>query len=1046
MTSRKQTDWSYDRYSSPQRSTSPYECPPPGNSNIHTSQRDQRNILMPHIPSLPPMNTDHPSRQNRDVGQHEDSGRPSSAVELPIQNRLSPPPPHTGISDMTRRSQPPHHNQTSSTHPMHSGSSSSQYYRQDQRHSLPPSTSNNNDFHPMHNSYQKESQRNPISFPSQLSQQQHIPIDYQYAPQMYSHQQYHRHHNPQQPSEKERTMQFQTDYHPPKNHPTKDMLLNYERQPTTQRQYNEFRSQPKKSSRQNSPLHEERGSFGDSFPGNQYESTFTPDHQSNYQQANSSHPSQQNIPKVDENESNIFQHRTPPPKDQIQPTQKRKRKPKKFADYESKIPPKKNTARKKPPPGTEDKGKPKAAKRGRKKKSTTISNEANSQNLDNLASQSLSTIRMNPAAAFQRPNSAPEQLRVVDAESISRHGNNVFSGYINIAESLSHIWEKLRAIFSSPKPAANTHFDGQNNRNASRDRLIRILSDMGFNYPVDRDIHMAEIKRMSKVLVKIGLYKGSSNNVVNLPMFVSAECEGILRILDKARSSLHQLSSQRNINYDSTISDLLGELNAVKSQIQNIGSLNKELQLQLGKHFHTQKFGGNTLKNGNSIPNTSQEMNIERRTQISYTPNVDLNLFGNMPVLSPLKRSTAAPGANSAMTSSLILNSSGIRPEDIPRHTDMNYYPQPLSTPVDSLQKIVKEDTLQNDIDNLRTASKKKKTASKKDTKLKRSTKKKKAQKQGSSATKLKKNNSDIIIPQQSELRGKSGKKSIKRLATKLNGKIMLPTGNILSSKDTGALKTLPITEMAQLPADIPREKILPKKQEIFIDDRLPTRITNPLLQMPQYPHLSKSMAGNTPIELIPNGAELWNLIQLYFPDPDTYPISFLAKILGFDINVDAKKGESIKFEVESLQLREKKDDVFFKIPRLGSFFTSINCKRRRIRSESEHRRNSFDKGKLDLKKDDNHLDFVDPMWISINRCHRGFDDDRLKAANGLGRDKLLSKNCIVLAKTLNIMTSSLSFRFANLEDDKSLFRLNQVRPGFLKQLLSGCKSFVLSH
>ncbi len=1034
MTSRKQTDWSYDRYSSPQRSSSPYECPAPGNSNAHTSQRDQHNIIMPHVPSLPPMNTDHPSRQNRDTGQRENSGRPSSAVELSIhQNRLSPPPPHAGMSDMTRHSQPLHHNQTTSTHPMHSGSSSSQYYRPDQRHSLPPNTSNNIDYLPRHNSFQTESQRNPISFPSQVMQQQRMPIDYQYAPQMYSHQQYHRHHNPQQPSDKNCTMQYQTDYPHPKNHPTKDLLLNYERQPMTQRQHNEVRNQSRKNSRQNSPLHEESGTFGDAFPENQYQSTFVAGHQNKYQQANSSHPSQQNISKVNENELKILQHRNPPPNDQIQPTQKRKRKPKKFTDYESKIPPKKKTARKRPTTGAEDKGKPKTGKRGRKKKTTTIPNEASSHNLDNFGSQSMSTIGMNPAAAFQRPNSAPVQMGTVDAENIGRHGSNMFSGYINIAENLSNIWQKLGVIFLLAKPDSNAHLDGQNNRNANRDRLIRILNDMGFNYPNDGDIHMAEIKRMSKVLVKIGLYKGSSNNVVNLPMLVSAECEEILKILDKARSSLHQLLSQRNINLDSTISDLLDELNGIRTQIQNIGSLNKELQLQLGKHFHTQKFVGNALKDGNSKPNFPQEVNIEGSKQISYTPHVDMNLFGNMPALSPLKRPTAVPSTNSAMTSSSILNSLGVYPDDVPRHNDMNYFQQLLPVPVDSLQKIVKEDPLQNDIDKLRTTSKKKKTTTKRDTKVKRPAKKKKAQKLGSSATKIKENDSDIILPRQSEVRGKSGKKSIKRLATKLNGKIVLPTGNMVSSKETEALKTLPLTEMET--ADIPREKIPPKKQEIFIDDRLPTRITNPLLQMPQYPHLSKSMAGNTPIELIPNGAELWNLIQVYFPDPDTHPISFLAKILGFDVNVDARNGELFKFEVETLQLRGRKDDVFFEIPPLGNFITSMNCKKQRLRSESEHKCNSFDKEKLDLKNVDDHLDFVDPMWTSINRCNRGFNDDRFKAANGLGRDKVLSKSCIDLASTMNIITGGLSFRFANLEDDELLFRLNQVRPSFLKQM-----------
>merc|ERR1712151_933685 len=64
------------------------------------------------------------------------------------------------------------------------------------------------------------------------------------------------------------------------------------------------------------------------------------------------------------------------------------------------------------------------------------------------------------------------------------------------------------------------------------------------------------------------------------------------------------------------------------------------------------------------------------------------------------------------------------------------------------------------------------------------------------------------------------------------------------------------------------------------INDPRPTRIVNPLLEMPPYPISVRG--GSVPIDDIPNAAEIWNIMELYFTDPDTYPLEYWARLLGF--------------------------------------------------------------------------------------------------------------------------------------------------------------------
>lgn len=158
--------------------------------------------------------------------------------------------------------------------------------------------------------------------------------------------------------------------------------------------------------------------------------------------------------------------------------------------------------------------------------------------------------------------------------------------------------------------------------------------------------------------------------------------------------------------------------------------------------------------------------------------------------------------------------------------------------------------------------------------------------------------------------------------------------------------------------------------------------------------------------DLIPHGGEMWGVMELYDPKVvDTFPLSYLARLLGFDVPhsvpesdvaataendvaalfagtemetiVEAvmtvakrKEGKSTerieikpfqKFDPSTVKLMKSKDDIWMTVPELGQFASMIRSnKRRRIDgSNYTSTKNSEEDGFFDL-------DVIDPMWRAI--------------------------------------------------------------------------------
>jgi hypothetical protein len=147
---------------------------------------------------------------------------------------------------------------------------------------------------------------------------------------------------------------------------------------------------------------------------------------------------------------------------------------------------------------------------------------------------------------------------------------------------------------------------------------------------------------------------------------------------------------------------------------------------------------------------------------------------------------------------------------------------------------------------------------------------------------------------------------------------------------------------------------------------------------MPYHPSMSKvSMAsGLLPIEVMPQGAEFWKIMPLYFPEPDTFPLSYLAKIIGCNpilVNrVIQKKDEDIK--LGTLKSEECINDKWAQIPTSGAFSGHL----RRLRHVSSEDHNEA-------------LDEVDPMWTAILDQYQGFKDDLYKPSTEISEENVIS-------------------------------------------------------
>ncbi len=207
------------------------------------------------------------------------------------------------------------------------------------------------------------------------------------------------------------------------------------------------------------------------------------------------------------------------------------------------------------------------------------------------------------------------------------------------------------------------------------------------------------------------------------------------------------------------------------------------------------------------------------------------------------------------------------------------------------------------------------------------------------------------------------------------------------------------------------------KKQLVKIRDEFPDRVTNPLLEMPYYQSVPKGFASSgslPPAESIPQGAEYWKTMPLYFPIPDTFPLAYIGRILGFDAslaNEIIENGDNENINISSLLLKECKDDEWKRFSKEGKF--------------SDHLQ--FLRGQQ-MKAHGLPYDEVDPMWKALIDQYRGFREDLYKPSIDVNSSYVMPSHCIDYAKRLELYNEEITFRRAKLDDVDSLIKLSSVR------------------
>jgi hypothetical protein len=163
----------------------------------------------------------------------------------------------------------------------------------------------------------------------------------------------------------------------------------------------------------------------------------------------------------------------------------------------------------------------------------------------------------------------------------------------------------------------------------------------------------------------------------------------------------------------------------------------------------------------------------------------------------------------------------------------------------------------------------------------------------------------------------------------------------------------------------------VPSKISI-VSDSFPTRITNPLLEELPGDHHSTVY-----------GAELYKSTDLVYMNPDTFPVSYMARLLGFDVP-PPDPGSKIPFptplpKIDSLSLRDTQNDVALQIPDQQLHGTSFRRQNRPLGSDPDDRC---------------LLDYVDPVYSHLLRY--GFITSQLKAAPANLVSKFSNKQKIV--------------------------------------------------
>jgi len=199
--------------------------------------------------------------------------------------------------------------------------------------------------------------------------------------------------------------------------------------------------------------------------------------------------------------------------------------------------------------------------------------------------------------------------------------------------------------------------------------------------------------------------------------------------------------------------------------------------------------------------------------------------------------------------------------------------------------------------------------------------------------------------------------------------------------------------------------------------DANPNRICNPLLRLPQFPD------GKDPSIIdIPQAGELWKLSDLHYYDGDTYPVSYLARILGFDVKEDATNEEFGKeFDVGKIgKMNNKSDgnDYASLVPARGSFCDRVWKKQDGKASGSSTLVSTRATASEGLT-DDLNLTYSDPLWANILSSYRGYNEDDFKDA-GKGFADDLSQLCLDYARERGvILKKEKTDRVESLSDQK---------------------------
>lgn len=208
-------------------------------------------------------------------------------------------------------------------------------------------------------------------------------------------------------------------------------------------------------------------------------------------------------------------------------------------------------------------------------------------------------------------------------------------------------------------------------------------------------------------------------------------------------------------------------------------------------------------------------------------------------------------------------------------------------------------------------------------------------------------------------------------------------------------------------------------------NDEEPDRFTNPLLAiLPE--SVSKRAAASavaaagespstiavpTPSRTIIPVSELMNSAAIVFHRPDTYPISYLARVLGFDVDVPdmnaalrlkygEESGSSMADSSQSVSLPPfpapitdpqtlpfRQDDIFFQVPPLGKFF-----EQNKLLLQSSVGNNNELTG-LGDHDDQQVLDYMDPLYEALLK--NGWHADRARPLTAGGAQKFVQQQVL---------------------------------------------------